>query len=99
MILFPNAPGATFDYDYYTKTHNKMYTGALGDVLISQQVFKGVAGVGGDAPYLTMNLTEVTSAEAFMAAAGPHLAELVADVPNFTTVQPIIQIQERIHEQ
>jgi uncharacterized protein (TIGR02118 family) len=34
------------------------------------------------------------SVEAFQAAFGPHVAEFRADMPNYTLIQPIIQISE-----
>ena len=39
--------------------------------------------------YLTFD-----SVEAFQKAFGPHAAEIVADVPNYTNARPIIQIVE-----
>jgi len=32
--------------------------------------------------------------EAFQAAFGPHAKEIMADIPNYTSVQPVIQISE-----
>ena len=34
------------------------------------------------------------SAEAFQAAFGPHAQEIMADIPNYTDIQPTIQISE-----
>ena len=34
------------------------------------------------------------SADAFMAAFTPHAAELQGDIPNYTNVAPVIQINE-----
>jgi uncharacterized protein (TIGR02118 family) len=34
------------------------------------------------------------STEAFQAAFGPHSAEILADIPNYTKDQPIVQIGE-----
>jgi uncharacterized protein (TIGR02118 family) len=34
------------------------------------------------------------SAEAFQAAFGPHAQEIIADIPNYTDIQPTIQVSE-----
>ena len=34
------------------------------------------------------------SVEAFQKAFGPHAAEITGDIPNYTNVQPIIQISD-----
>jgi uncharacterized protein (TIGR02118 family) len=34
------------------------------------------------------------SVEAFQAAFGPHVKAIMADVPNYTNVQPAVQISE-----
>jgi len=32
--------------------------------------------------------------EAFQNAFAPHAAEILADIPNYTTIQPVIQFSE-----
>jgi uncharacterized protein (TIGR02118 family) len=34
------------------------------------------------------------SAEAFETAFGPHTQEIMADIPNYTDIQPTIQVSE-----
>jgi len=34
------------------------------------------------------------SVEAFQAAFAPHAAEILGDIPNYTSIQPIIQFSE-----
>jgi uncharacterized protein (TIGR02118 family) len=34
------------------------------------------------------------SVEAFQAAFGPHAPAIMADIPNYTDIQPVIQISE-----
>jgi uncharacterized protein (TIGR02118 family) len=34
------------------------------------------------------------SVDAFQAAFGPHAAAIMGDIPNYTNVQPVVQISE-----
>ena len=38
------------------------------------------------------------SVEAFQAAFGPHAAEILADIANYTDLQPVMQISEVVIE-
>jgi uncharacterized protein (TIGR02118 family) len=97
-ILYPNKPGARFNFDYYTQKHMPRSIGLLS----GHAGFKGVSverGVGGAAPrsapaYLAMCHYHFTSAEAFMQAFMPNAPELQGDIPNYTDIEPIIQINE-----
>lgn len=97
-ILYPNNPGSRFDMRYYLETHMPMSIKLLG----AHSGFKGVSverGMGGPAPgspapYVAMCHFLFTSAEDFMAAFGPHAATLQGDMPNYTDVTPVIQLNE-----
>lgn len=64
--------------------------------------FKGVSvehGLGGgmpgtDAAYVAMCHYQFDSVENFMAAFTPHEAALQDDMPNYTDIEPVIQINE-----
>jgi uncharacterized protein (TIGR02118 family) len=52
---------------------------------------------GSDAPYFAIGIIHFESADALRAAlTGEHASEVIGDIRNFTDVQPIIQINERI---
>jgi uncharacterized protein (TIGR02118 family) len=97
-ILYPNAPGSRFDFDYYTQRHMPRSI----SLLSSHPGFRGVSverGLGGAAPgtqavYAAMCHFEFASADDFLAAFMPHAAELQGDIPNYTDVAPVIQINE-----
>jgi uncharacterized protein (TIGR02118 family) len=63
---------------------------------------KGVAaekGLGGAEPgskpaYIALGHLLFDSLEAFQTGFGPHAAEILADIPNYTNTRPIIQISE-----
>jgi uncharacterized protein (TIGR02118 family) len=59
-------------------------------------VDKGLAGGSPGAPptYVGMCHIFCDSVEAFQAGFGPHSKEILADIPNYTDLQPVIQISE-----
>lgn len=93
QAIYPISEGATFDYDYYVETHIPMVKDVFGAHGLSAiSASKGLAG-GPDAPpgyfaVATMVFPDEASMGAALGAAGPVLA----DIPNFTTVQPDLLI-------
>ena len=83
---------------YYVEKHMPQSI----DLLSAHPGFKEVSvekGVGGAAPgsepsYVAMRHFLFESAEAFMAAFLPHALELQGDMPNYTDVAPVIQVNE-----
>ena len=59
-------------------------------------VDKGLSGrtPGSPATYVAMCHIFCDSVEAFQAGFGPHTKEILADIPNYTDQQPVIQISE-----
>jgi uncharacterized protein (TIGR02118 family) len=49
---------------------------------------------GSRLPFIAMGHLYFDSAEAFPSAFGPHLNEIMSDVPKYTNVQPIVQMSE-----
>jgi uncharacterized protein (TIGR02118 family) len=94
-VLYPNTPGATFDMAYYTSKHLTMLRKKV-------PACKGVGaerGLGGGEPgskptYIAMGHLLFDSVESFQTGFGPHAAEIVADVPNYTNTRPVIQVSE-----
>lgn len=88
-VLYPNRPGSRFDIDYYCNKHMPMVKDKLGDAC------KGIAvdhGVAADMPYAAMCHLFFESVEAFQAAFGPNEGPIMADIPNYTDVEPVVQI-------
>ena len=94
-IFYPNSPGARFDMNYYTTSHMPM-------VQKKVSTCKGIAaekGLAGGAPgsaptYIAIGHLLFDSVEAFQTGFGPHASEILADVPNYTNAQPVLQINE-----
>lgn len=95
-IYYPNAEGKTFDMEYYSKTHMPMASNLLGDALKAMIIDKGISGRTPDmrAPNIAIGYFYFDDMAAFRNAMGPNSEKLRADVPNFTNIQPVIQISE-----
>ena len=95
-VLYPNGEGKTFDMDYYCNTHLPLVGELLGDYLKAATVEKGIGGAapGSTAPFAGMGNMYYDSIEDFGNAFGPNADKIMADLPNFTNIEPIIQISE-----
>ena len=95
-VLYPYIDGAKFDMDYYLSQHIPMVQDLLGAALKGTLVEHGVAGGTPDAPptYVAMGHLLFDSAAAFNEAFGPHVEQIMGDIPNYTPIQPAIQISE-----
>lgn len=51
---------------------------------------------GGPAPYRVVALLTFASADALQKAAAAHGGEIFGDIPNFTDVQPVAQVNESL---
>jgi uncharacterized protein (TIGR02118 family) len=95
-VMYPNVSDGTFDIDYYCNTHFPMVEKLLGDALKSGTVDSGLAGgTNGEAPaFIAMGHMTFNSVEEFQESFGPSAALIMSDLPNFTNIQPQIQISE-----
>ena len=95
-VLYPNRAGARFDMDYYCGRHIPMVTRLLDTALKGAAVEKGLAGATPDSPpsFLAMGHLIFDSVESFQRAFAPHTNEIFADIPNYTNIEPVIQINQ-----
>ncbi len=95
-ILYPNAEGKTFDMDYYSTKHMPMAASLFGDSLKAMSIDKGLASGTPNAPipYLAIGYFYFETLSSFQHSMGPNSAKLRADVPNYTNIQPVIQVSE-----
>lgn len=93
-VLYPNTDGSRFDMGYYLEKHCPMVGSKLGEACKGFGVEEGIAGAApGTTPaFKVIFFALFESVEAFQAAFGPHAAEIMGDIPNYTDLQPIIQI-------
>lgn len=93
-VFYPNAENCKFDIDYYCKSHMPMVRDRLGEACKGIAVDKGIAGgtPGARPAYVAIGHLYFETVEAFQAAMEPHATEIFADVPNYTNIEPSIQI-------
>jgi uncharacterized protein (TIGR02118 family) len=97
--MYPNEPGARFDIEYYIHRHIPFIKEKMGDSCLEITLDKGISGrPGTPAPYTVVCNIFSSSMEVFLAGFGPVVAELDADVPNFTDLAATIQISDVVFE-
>ena len=93
-VFYPQSK--KFDWDYYVNKHTPLIQKLLSPAMKKVEIDKGCRG-GRREPMrhhqCICNL-HFDSVEAFQAAFGPHAAEIMGDIPNYTDAQPVVQISE-----
>lgn len=95
-VLYPNENGKSFDMEYYCNKHVPMVAGLLGNAVIGASVEKGLGGgaPNQDATYVAMGNLYFETMESFQNSFGPNAEEIMGDIPNYTNIEPVIQISE-----
>jgi uncharacterized protein (TIGR02118 family) len=95
-VLYPTKDGARFDWAYYTGTHIPLVGRKLGSALKSVAIEQGIGGgaPGSPAPFVAIANLTFDSVPAFETAFRPHAVEIMADIPKYTSIEPLIQISE-----
>jgi|SRR5690349_16358731 len=97
-VMYPHQSNARFDHTYYRDRHMPMVQARLGSACRFYTVDKGLSGEGpADAPpYVAMCHLYCDSVEAFQTAFAPHAEEILADIPRYTDLTPVLQFSEVI---
>jgi uncharacterized protein (TIGR02118 family) len=94
--LWPKTSDSHFDMDYYLSKHVPMTKARLEGLgfPVEAGVDEGLAGFppGEPAPYAAIGYLLFENMEDLQKGLATHGAEMIADIPNFTNVQPQIQI-------
>jgi len=95
-IFYPNTEGKKFDMEYYCNKHMPMVQQKLGAACRRIAVEQGLGGPepGSRPTYIAMGHLYLDSVQAFQTAFGPQAEEIARDIPNYTDIQPILQISE-----
>jgi len=95
-VFYPNEPGAKFDMDYYCNSHIPMVKRKLGAALKRVDIDQGLAGgaPGSPATYVAIAHLLFDSVAAFQKAFDANTDAILGDIPNYTSIEPIIQISE-----
>jgi uncharacterized protein (TIGR02118 family) len=87
-VFYPTTEGATFDHDYYRNSHVPLAAKTWG--LDGAEIDRGVSG-----PYVAAVHFQFPSQEALNAAMSSEgTGAVLADVANYTSIQPVIQTSE-----
>jgi uncharacterized protein (TIGR02118 family) len=98
-VMYPHAPGKHFDYAYYEQKHRPLVLDLLASYGIERyEIHQGLSGLGpGSEPmFACVGNLYFSTVDQFQQAMAAHGAELQADIPNFTDIQPQFQISETV---
>jgi uncharacterized protein (TIGR02118 family) len=90
-VSYPKTEGASFNHEYYQATHVPLCLGAWPQAK-SGQIDKGISGPNEAAVHFTFD----SMADFQAAMGGEATAGVMADVANYTTITPVMQISEII---
>ncbi len=95
-VLFPKTSNSHFDMDYYLTKHVPMTKAILqsSGLNVEAQVDEGLGSAvpGEPAPFAAIGYLLFEKIEDFQNGLTTHGAAIMADIPNFTNVQPQIQV-------
>ena len=97
-VYYPYSDGESFDMDYYSTKHIPMVQELTGAACKGASVESGLGGgAPGEPPtYVAVGSLLFDSVESFQGAFGPHAGQIMGDIPNYTKINPIIQISQVI---
>jgi uncharacterized protein (TIGR02118 family) len=97
-VMYPYAPNARFDHDYYRDKHMPMLQARLGAACKGYTIDKGLSGREPGTPptYIGMCHVFADSVEAYQSAFGPHAKEIMGDIANYTDLKPVMQFSEMV---
>jgi uncharacterized protein (TIGR02118 family) len=97
-ILYPSGEGKTFDMDYYSKTHMPLMQTLFGKGMKGYAFDKGIASGAPDTPlpYVTIGYLYFEKVEDFQEGMKIHGEKILADIPKYTNIKPVVQISEVI---
>ena len=91
-VVYPNRTDAKFDFGYYMKKHIPWVAGLVGDNI---EVRRGISSAtGSPAAFVCIATIPISSVADFQAILARHGAEILADIPKYTNIEPIIQFDE-----
>ena len=95
-VFYPDHEGSKFDMDYYCRSHIPMVREKLGGACKGLAVEQGIGGAtpGSRPGFIAMGHLYFDSMQEFQMAFAPHAEAIMADIPNYTDIQPTIQISE-----
>ena len=99
-VHYPNKPDKKYDWDYYLNKHIVWAIQKLEPLgLLKTEIDKGVASnePGAPPPFLAAAYMYFNTMEDFQKCT-PVFEESALDIPNYTDIEPVIQISEIIQQ-
>lgn len=95
-VMYPYTEGKAFDFEYYCNNHMDMAQRLFGAACKGVAVERGLSSAepGSRATYIALGHIYFESVESFHECFDPHTAEMMGDLPNYTEIQPTIQVSE-----
>jgi uncharacterized protein (TIGR02118 family) len=96
-VLYPAVDGARFDSAYYLQRHIPMVKDRLQPFGLTEvTVDRGLAGLvpGTPARHVCVASLAFSTTDALQGGLAAHGAEILSDVPNYTDIQPVIDVAE-----
>ena len=95
-VMYPNGDGKKFNMDYYCNQHVALLVELLGDSIKGATIEKGLGGgaPGSTATFAAMGNLYFSSMDSFQNSFGPNAEKIMGDLPNFTNIEPVVQISE-----
>jgi uncharacterized protein (TIGR02118 family) len=95
-VLYRQTDSTQFNMNYYLDTHMPLVAKLLGPALKGVLVQQGIGGGAPGTPpeFAVITVLRFDSMDSFQAAFAPHAPTVMADIVNFTNVQPSIQFND-----
>ena len=92
---YPYTENARFDHDYYQQTHMKLVSDRLSPMGLIQYGIE--TGLSGGAPgtnpiYTATGYIIFNTQQEFQAVMEAHGEEILKDIPNFTDINPVVNV-------
>lgn len=99
--LYPNEPGKRFDFDYYVDRHMELVRERLQDFgLVGIEVDRCLASGDGSSPaFVCVGHVLMRDLDEFLEGMDAHSADIFADVPNYTDIEPQMIISEIVDDE
>jgi uncharacterized protein (TIGR02118 family) len=96
LIMYPNEEGKSFNMEYYINNHMPMVAQLFGESLKSYTIDRGISGRTPDEPmpFVAIGYFYFDQLSDYESAFGTNAEKILGDIPNYTDIQPVVQIGE-----
>ncbi|MDR8393616.1 EthD family reductase [Aliifodinibius sp. S!AR15-10] len=97
-VIYASKEEGHFDFDYYVNTHLPLVLPLIGESVVRTEVARGIEGVGDEeSPPCTATVQlYLKNLDGLKAAFENHGDEIMDDVPKFTNIKPVLNIEELV---